>query len=416
MNIHLFELILSAGEVVDLMSPAVNDHQKRVTYAAHAIAQEMGLGPDELSDIAVAAALHDIGALSLKEKLDLLEFEVKDPHLHAMRGAHLLGMFRPFERAAKIVRYHHQPWRQGEGAEGVGEEVPLESHIINLADRVAVLAGNSGDILERAEEITLKVAAQSGSKFHPDAVEAFRALAGTEYFWFDLMSPTVGRTLEQMVGDRYMLTDASELEGFAMMTAQMIDFRSRFTATHTSGVAACAEELARRVGFDEEECMMMKTAGYLHDLGKLAVPSEIIEKPAGLSSHEFNVMKRHPFYTYRLLDPMGELATIKEWAAFHHESLDGVGYPFKLKDKGIPLGSRVMAVADVFTAVTEDRPYRRGMEHGEAVAMLEELVVGSRLDGDVVRTVRKNFEEFDNLRVEAQGRAKENFREFMKLS
>jgi HD-GYP domain-containing protein (c-di-GMP phosphodiesterase class II) len=322
-------------------------------------------------------------------------------------------MFKPFDKAARIVRYHHQPWRDGRGAEGLEEEVPVESHIIHLADRVAVLSGDAENILELAGDTIDTIAAQAGSMFHPDAVEAFRKVADTEYFWFDMASPTVSNTLTQLVGDHHVITEAQELEGFAMMTAQMIDFRSRFTATHTSGVAACAEEIARRSGFIEEECMMMKTAGYLHDLGKLAVPSEIIEKPEALSLHEYNVMKRHPFYTYRLLDPVGELATIKEWAAFHHESLDGVGYPFRLRDKGLSLGSRVMAVADVFTAVTEDRPYRRGMEHGEAVAMLEQLVGVSRLDGDVVRTVRKNFEEFDSIRSDAQERASREFESFM---
>jgi len=241
-------------------------------------------------------------------------------------------------------------------------------------------------------------------------------VAETEFFWFDLMSPTVDKALAQMVGHDMALTDARDLEGFAMMLAQVIDFRSRFTATHTSGVAATAEALAARLGFDHEQLMMMKTAGYLHDLGKLAVPSEIIEKPAVLTDHEFNVMKRHPFYTYRLLDPMGELATIKEWAAFHHESLDGVGYPFKLKGEGLSLGSRVMAAADVFTAVTEDRPYRRGMERAEVIMILEELVGKARLDGDVVGELRENFEEFDRLRADAQDTAGRNFVAFLKLS
>ena len=192
----------------------------------------------------------------------------------------------------------------------------------------------------------------------------------------------------------------------------IIDFRSRFTATHSSGVAASSEALSRLVGFSERECRMMRIAGHLHDLGKLAVPAEILEKPAKLTEDEFNIIRSHTFYTYRILEPIGDLDVINTWGSFHHERLDGSGYPFHHKAQDLSLGSRIMAVADVFTAITEDRPYRKEMPSERALQVLQQMADSSALDSNIVSLLRVHFDEINSSRIAAQAGASKEYQEF----
>ncbi len=150
----------------------------------------------------------------------------------------------------------------------------------------------------------------------------------------------------------------------------------------------------------------------MHDLGKLAVPKELLDEPRDLTTEERNIINRHPFYSYRLIERVGSLETVAEWASFHHETLDGKGYPFHLRGRDIPLGSRVVSVADIFTALTEDRPYRKGLAPSGALDVLEYLAQKGKIDRMVVARLRENFQEIDNLRREEQTLAQEECANF----
>ena len=117
---------------------------------------------------------------------------------------------------------------------------------------------------------------------------------------------------------------------------------------------------------------MMRIAGYLHDIGKLKIPNEVLEKPGKLTEAEFNVIKEHAYYTWLLLKDVNGFGQIADWASLHHEKLNGNGYPFHLKGEQLPLGARIMTVADIFSALTEDRPYRKSMEKEQVIAILRE--------------------------------------------
>jgi len=157
---------------------------------------------------------------------------------------------------------------------------------------------------------------------------------------------------------------------------------------------------------------MMKVAGHLHDLGKLAVPAEILEKPAKLTEEEFDIIKSHTFYTYSILETISDLDVINAWASFHHERLDGKGYPFRHKGEDLSLGSRIMAVADVFTAITEDRPYRKGMTSDRALQVLQQMAANSALDSGIVSLLTLHYNEIDSMRIDAQTAAMEEYQQF----
>ncbi len=125
--------------------------------------------------------------------------------------------------------------------------------------------------------------------------------------------------------------DLDDVERFASIISTIIDFRSSFMASHSRGVAACAGALSKPIGFSEPDCRLMRVAGYLHDLGKFAVTSEILEKPSPLARREKDAIVKHAYYTYRVLETVRGFDFINAWASFHHERPDGQGYPFRMK-------------------------------------------------------------------------------------
>ncbi|MBO7375941.1 MAG: HD domain-containing protein, partial [Clostridia bacterium] len=170
---------------------------------------------------------------------------------------------------------------------------------------------------------------------------------------------------------------------------------------HSAGVAASATALARFAGMSEDECKMMKIAGHLHDIGKLKVPRAILEKPEKLTEEEFNIIKEHPYYTRLNTMNVEGFEKISQWAGFHHEKLNGKGYPFHLSAADLDTGARIMAVADIFSAITEVRPYRAGMSKDAAFGVLNENVKSGGIDGELVAFLGEHYEEIDRLREEA---------------
>lgn len=413
-SVALIDLVNCLSEAMDLIDPTIVNHHKQVAYIALSISAELGFSDEQRNHLVMAGAMHDIGALSLKERIEALSFELDNPHYHAEVGYQLLKIFKPFSDIAEIVRFHHVPWENGEGVEFNGRRVPIESHILNLADRVGVLIDKDEEIFSQVDNIVNRIESQKGTKFLADHVEAFKKVAGREYFWLDSVSSSIGRLLPNRVASENLKLHLDGVLELANLFRRIIDFRCEFTANHSTGVAVVAETMARLVGFSEQECKMMRIAGYLHDLGKLAVPVEILNKPSKLSVEEFNVVKRHTFYTYRVLEPIPELERINTWAAFHHERLDGSGYPFHIKGDKLPLGSRILAVADIFTAISEDRPYRVGMDREKIFQVLNSMVSGMAIDGNIVSMLQQNYDEVNTARIIAQSNSRDEYRQFTK--
>ncbi|CAK0750325.1 hypothetical protein CCP1ISM_3840001 [Azospirillaceae bacterium] len=140
----------------------------------------------------------------------------------------------------------------------------------------------------------------------------------------------------------------------------------------------------------------MQVAGHLHDIGKLAVPQEILEKPEKLDDTEWSLMRTHSFHTHRVLSSVKGLESIASWAAMHHERLNGDGYPFHSSGSTIPLQARILAVADIFTALREERSYRVSMTTDDALKVLRSEVGAGRLDGRVVDLLASNLQDIEN--------------------
>ncbi|KJU85577.1 domain HDIG-containing protein [Candidatus Magnetobacterium bavaricum] len=405
-KVKLKELLTVFSKAMDYVDRVLSNHHLRVACIADDIAVAYNVSKQERVNIFLAAVLHDIGVFSLREKLELTHYELgSNPHVHAENGYLLIKDFKMFDDIANIIRYHHVPWDKGKGLSFRGMEVPIGARIIHLADRVEILINKEVEILGQYNSISRAIRSKSDSLFMPDMVEAFLEVASKECFWFDVSATEIDRTIELKGLMSDIELDISELASVSKLYSHIIDFRSRFTAMHSTGVSAVSSLLAQLVGFSEIECQMMSIAGHLHDIGKLSVPTELLEKPAKLTAEEFNIMKRHAYQSYRILGAVKNMETINAWASFHHERIDGAGYPFHLLGKDIPIGSRIMAVSDVFTAVTEDRPYRKGMSEQETLRLLQGMAAQKALDAEIVSIALSYIAELNDVRMALQAKA-----------
>lgn len=157
-------------------------------------------------------------------------------------------------------------------------------------------------------------------------------------------------------------------------------------------VAKVAERIALYTGFSEVESERIYIAGLLHDIGKLAVPNEILLKPGRLSEEEFDIVKQHPYYSYYILQQDEGFQDIAVWAGFHHETIDGKGYPFGLKPSEINLGSRILLTADIYSALLEDRPYREGLTHTQTIGILYDMIKNNKLDAKIVHDLTNHVD------------------------
>ncbi|MZH03530.1 MAG: HD domain-containing protein [Nitrospinae bacterium] len=401
-SVSLFDMLSSLSMALDLIDIELIDHHNRVCYIATRLATHLRFSNEEVNEIFMAALMHDIGAIVFSDRMNLKNFEVNNAHLHGELGALLLSKFKPFQKFAPLVRFHHVPWENGNGKNAFGERVPYGSHILHLADRIAVLMDRRQPILSQTSSINKKINENSGAVFVPAFVDSFFEISQQDAFWLDLMSPSIERVIQK--NSRLPNTSLSmeRLIDLSHFFALIIDTRSRFTATHSSGVASSAMGLASAVGMSAVDCSKIRIAGNLHDLGKLMVPETILLKPGKLTNEEWLIIRAHPYYTHRILERVAGLEDITFWASNHHEELHGGGYPFGMSADNLSLGARTIAVADIYTALAEDRPYRNGMKKEETRKILQGMVAEKKLDREVVEALFDNYEKINTERKIAQ--------------
>lgn len=177
-------------------------------------------------------------------------------------------------------------------------------------------------------------------------------------------------------------TKKSYLESIFAL-AKALDARDSYTHGHSQRVSEFGGEIARRMGLREEEIVAVKNAGILHDIGKIGIPGHVLRKEGALTEEEYDIIKQHPGIGAEILSPIEEMKGIVPLVLHHHEKYTGGGYPLGLKGEEIPVGARILAVADTYDAMASDRPYRKGMSREKALEQLAKLA-GSQLDPRIV--------------------------------
>ena len=366
-------------------------HGERVAYIAMRLGRCLGFSKEELVNLTVAGLLHDIGALGCFRSYN------GDPRIlekHCLSGATIVERFPAGQILSPAIKYHHEtPDPLYSALRAPSEQVPLMARILSMADQIDLRLKRRLASHRERDEILEWVTRETGTLFYPEVAAAFNHVAQREAFWLDIEQPDLLQIVLGLLCGKWQLPATRELEsGFtddlAATFADLIDQKSTFTARHSRTVAETVERLARGLGWEEDRLHEIYVAGLLHDLGKLSIPKKILDKPGPLDSAEMDIIRTHTYYTHRLLTEAGFPTRMAEWAAHHHERLDGKGYPFALTEKDLDEGARLMAIADIFSALTEDRPYRLAMTPGEALALIQRGA-GTMVDARLVELAKR---------------------------
>ncbi len=396
-RINSFNLIKSLSLSLELLSSNLSYHHWRVAIIAIAIANEMELPYQRKTRLLYASLLHDIGAASSdwNSKLNLRYKNLKEKIVqkryleHAYRGYLLLKKSRCFRDLADIVLHHHDEWEKTKD-----EDISLESRILHVADRIEVSIKANEYILLQSDDIIKRICSYSGTVFQPEVIEAFVQAARKESFWLNIVERSYEKVFEkENCYYGYLPYTDTDIVDIAKLFAKIIDQYSSFTFNHSYNVSRIAVYLAQKKGFSSDELKSMIIAGLLHDIGKLSVPNSVLDNPNKLNTKDYALIRQHTYYTYRILQQIDGFGQIAEWAAYHHEHLDGSGYPFHLQADALSLGARIVAVADIAVALQENRPYRNGMDIEKTKSIIGGLVKDNKIDGSIVEILFDNFND-----------------------
>lgn len=401
MRIERNQLLTVLSEALDCVEKEVlgvtDHHAKRVAWLCICMGRKAGMDEEEVSDLAMAALLHDN---ALNEYKSDYEYRVLKPNVtgraHCIAGEENLKLIPGCLGGREFVLYHHE-CADGSGAFGKKEqETPLGAQLIHIADDVDlnVSLGNRGE--EIYEKVSTYVNERVGSLFAKKVAELFLSCLTEECL--EVLSNENIDELLLGIQDREIRVE----KGIAELFARIIDYKSPFTRNHSVGLAEKAECMARHLGYDKEKVGMFYMAGAFHDVGKLFVNNEVLEKPGKLNEEEYAHIQSHALETYRLLSKITGFAEIRDWASYHHEKLNGKGYPFGKCADELTEEMRLMACLDIYQALTEERPYKAGMAHAKAISILRELVKREELDAGLVEEIDKVFgEDTENKEVYA---------------
>ena len=376
-----------------------SNHGKRVAYMSVCMAEKMGVSDDVLRDLAACALLHD-NALTqyINEEfysdisnIDTLKVSSdnippRQLGMHCIYGEKNLEKY-PFKTGVKdVILYHHEEADGSGPFEKKWTEVPLFARIIHFSDMLDAFCKAQKfdeDVFNKAVHFIEK---NKDKRFDSEVTKMFFDAFDKEEF-SRLGDEHIEEYFWEKVPCEKSFYSFNVLKDLADLFAKIIDYKSEFTSRHSLGVARTASKISEIMGYDKVICDKMYLAGTLHDVGKIAIGNEILEKPARRTDEEFAKMKNHAGYTYMILSKVDGFEEIRDIAAFHHERLDGSGYPFGKRADELTTLQRIMACADIYQALTEKRPYKDGMDHDKACEILKDMADKNWIDKNITEVI-----------------------------
>ena len=375
-------------------------HAGRVAFLSTQMARVLRFDSTRQVDLASVALLHDNALTEYarsefeggKDLYGRPEDELGLPLLgrHCVLGEENISDLPFYPRVRQVILYHH------ENADGSGpfgkrsDETPLPAQIVHLADQLdlkfdfgTVSHAKLGDAKAFAQR-------QRGRLFSPQVVDAF--VSGVTDETLELVSGEhPDETIHSLLPDVVRDYSAEDLANIATIFARITDYKSSFTRRHSQGVADKARIMARYYGLGEDMESKYYLAGALHDIGKLVISDDVLEKPAKLTDEEYVYIQTHAWYTFVILRKIRGFEDITRWASLHHEKLDGSGYPFGKVGFELSQADRLMACIDIYQALTEARPYKEGLSHEKTMEIMRTMAADGKIDGSLVEDLGRCF-------------------------
>jgi HD-GYP domain-containing protein (c-di-GMP phosphodiesterase class II) len=300
------------------------------------------------------------------------------------RGAEIARKMRFSDAVQNGIRCFDEHWDGGGRPVGLaGNDVPIYARISLLAQIVDVFHTTNG-----AEAARLEIHRRAGTWFDPTVVAAFERIAARPGFWETLRAQDLQEAIFALEpAQKTTIVDEDYLDDIAAAFAQVVDSKSPYTSGHSERVTLFTDLIAKEMAFSDDERRWLKRAALLHDIGKLGVSNSILDKPGKLDDAEWAAMKMHAAFTETILSRISAFSDLAVVAAAHHERLDGKGYPHGRKGDEIALETRIITTADIFDALTAERPYRAAMPVAKALGIMSEMV-GTQIDGDCLVALR----------------------------
>jgi HD-GYP domain-containing protein (c-di-GMP phosphodiesterase class II) len=426
-SILLSEVIGALSYALDLTEGEPPGHAERSCVIGMRLADELGLGAAARSDLFYALLLKDAGCTAnaarmaalfgaddhevkhsakrvdwarpfpaftwsvravapgerMRARVDRLlaikhEGEVTRSLMQARcdRGAGIARTIGLSDDTAEAIRALDEHWDgRGQPRGLAGDEIPVLGRILCLAQTVEIFLAAGG-----VESAYAMAARRRGRWFDPELVRALGAFRDDDGFWSSVAEPDLARW-EPV--DRVLLVDAERELRLATAFAAIVDAKSPWTYQHSDRTSLIATNIGAVLGLGMDELSDLRRVALLHDVGKLGVSNRILDKPGALTHAEYELIKAHPLYTQWVLERVSCFRHLAPIAGAHHERLDGGGYPRGLTAADLTIPMRVLAVADVYEALTASRPYRDALRDEDALDLIR-LDVPTRLDADVV--------------------------------
>ena len=377
MRVNKRSLIEGLSYALDVAEKSYFSHAKHVGYASFMIAKELNFPLEEQKDIYYAAILHDIGTGKA--------YSIED---HCLFGRDIISKLPLKQTLADYVLYHHEVLNGTGPFKLKGSEIPLPAQMICLADLFDHTFGNLKKVNLPVYRDINNWLKEIQDLFNQEILIAFHRLIEKEYFLLEYFNSEFSTILTRRIDIEENYLDVDGIKEFAYAFADIIDRRSPFTYEHSTGVANLVNLVTKGLGYADEIQDKMYIAALLHDVGKLAIANSIIDSHGKLTDEERYEINKHTYYTRWILEQIDGFEEITEFASNHHEKINGNGYPLHLSGNQISELDRVLAICDIYQALTEERPYRNRMPLEKVWSIIDEMVDRNELDGDLVGKIK----------------------------
>ena len=441
-KISLSGILASLSHALDLTEGQPEGHCVRCCHIGMAIGRESGLDDAELADLYYTLLLKDLGCSTNAARIcslyltddrafkrdfkrvdgslsQALRFILNNTGMQAnmaqrfgaiykvlkdggqisrsliesrcQRGAQIALKMRFNQNVADAISSLDEHWDgTGQPEQLQGSTIPKLSQIALMAQVTDVFNVNAGK-----QSAIDEIEARSGSWFDPELVATFRAATKNAEFWEQLSADDLQQNIFALEpGELRRTVDEAYLDDIADAFSQVVDAKSPYTAGHSRRVATFADMIAAEIGYTEEQRRWLHRASLLHDIGKLGVSNAILDKPGKLEHEEFAAIKMHPVYSHQILDQIELFGDIASIARGHHEKLNGKGYPDALAGCDIGMDTRIVTVADIFDALTAERPYRGPMPEEQAINIMAETM-GTEIDSECFSALKSVLASFN---------------------
>ena len=434
-NLKLCELIGALSHALDMTEGQPKGHCVRCAFIGMSVAHELGLDSRQQWELYYTLLLKDLGCSSNAARICELyltddlrfkrDFKLVDGSLpqvvrfvlthtglksgladrfratldifqhggdisreliqtRCQRGADIARQLRFGEAVAAGIHALDEHWDGSGKPDGLrGEAIPLYARMALLAQVVDVFHTSGGEAAALSE-----VRLRSGQWFDPALVAAFERMAAAGDFWERLAAGDLAAHVHALEPARHSVPlDDDYLDEIAQAFGQIIDAKSPYTAGHSARVALYTDLIAEQLGLTPERRRWLRRGALLHDMGKLGVSNAVLDKPGQLDAAEWEAVRMHAAYTEQILSGIAPFAELARIAGSHHEKLDGTGYPRGLSAPDIALETRIITTADIFDAISADRPYRAAVPVGQTLVMMDKIV-GTALDARCMEALR----------------------------